>query len=233
MTPKEARIQDDGRGRRRADLDRADALRRVRALGLPVGHLGPVLPPVRRHDRGLDGDLLLRLADAQPGSLRGALQTASGCRQHPDQAGSVASCRAVFESLQSRLRVAVERLWSPDAASGAGDRHRAGDLRAADRRSPAFSSARAPTGFIPEQDQGYLITVVQLPPGATLDRTEAVVKRAIDIILKTPGVEHVAPFAGLDATTFTVASNAGTIFSGLPSLYNHDARGRDRNDGAG
>jgi hydrophobe/amphiphile efflux-1 (HAE1) family protein len=85
--------------------------------------------------------------------------------------------------------------------------------------------ARAPTGFIPEQDQGYLITVLQLPPGATLARTEAVVKQAIDIILKTPGVEHVAPFAGLDATTFTVASNAGTIFSGLPSLYNHSVPG--------
>ena len=85
--------------------------------------------------------------------------------------------------------------------------------------------ARTPTGFIPEQDQGYLITVVQLPPGATLDRTEAVVKKAIEIILGTPGIEHVAPFAGLDATTFTVASNAGTIFSGLPSLYNHDVEG--------
>jgi hydrophobe/amphiphile efflux-1 (HAE1) family protein len=85
--------------------------------------------------------------------------------------------------------------------------------------------ARAPTGFIPEQDQGYLITVVQLPPGATLARTEAVVKQAVDIILMTPGVEHVAPFAGLDATTFTVASNAGTIFSGLPSLYNHSIPG--------
>jgi multidrug efflux pump subunit AcrB len=84
---------------------------------------------------------------------------------------------------------------------------------------------RAPTGFIPEQDQGYLITVLQLPPGATLDRTEAVVKRAIDIIMSTPGVEHVAPFAGLDATTFTIASNAGTIFSGLPSLYNHQVDG--------
>src|SRR6202000_1959300 len=48
---------------------------------------------------------------------------------------------------------------------------------------------RAPAGSIPEQDQGYLITVVQLPPGATLDRTEAVVKKAIDIILSTPGVE--------------------------------------------
>src|SRR5262249_33485296 len=39
------------------------------------------------------------------------------------------------------------------------------------------------------------------------------------------GVEHVAPFAGLDATTFTVASNAATIFSGLPSLYNHELPG--------
>ena len=85
--------------------------------------------------------------------------------------------------------------------------------------------ARTPTGFIPEQDQGYLITVLQLPPGATLARTEQVVKQAIDIILKTPGIEHVAPFAGLDATTFTVASNSGTIFSGLPSLYNHSIPG--------
>ena len=88
-----------------------------------------------------------------------------------------------------------------------------------------FEFSREPTAFIPEQDQGYLITVLQLPPGASLQRTEQVVKRAVDIILKTPGVEHVAPFAGLDATTFTVASNAGTIFSGLPSLYNHDIRG--------
>jgi hydrophobe/amphiphile efflux-1 (HAE1) family protein len=85
--------------------------------------------------------------------------------------------------------------------------------------------SRAPTGFIPEQDQGYLITVLQLPPGASLDRTEAVVKRAVDIILTTRGIEHVAPFAGLDATTFTVSSNAGTIFSGLPTLYNHSIKG--------
>jgi len=85
--------------------------------------------------------------------------------------------------------------------------------------------SRAPTGFIPEQDQGYLITVVQLPPGASLARTEKVVKEATDIILKTRGIEHVAPFAGLEATTNTVASNAGTIFSGLPSLYGHSLPG--------
>ena len=85
--------------------------------------------------------------------------------------------------------------------------------------------ARTPTGFIPEQDQGYLISVIQLPPGATLDRTEKVVRRGIDVILGTTGIEHVAPFAGLDATTFTVAPNAATIFSGLPSLYDHELPG--------
>ena len=88
-----------------------------------------------------------------------------------------------------------------------------------------FEFSRVPTGFIPEQDQGYLITVLQLPPGSSLSRTEAVVKQAIDIILHTRGIEHVAPFAGLDATTFTVSSNSGTIFSGLPSLYNHELPG--------
>jgi hydrophobe/amphiphile efflux-1 (HAE1) family protein len=84
---------------------------------------------------------------------------------------------------------------------------------------------KTPTGFIPEQDQGYLINIVQLPPGSTLDRTEKVFRRTIDIILGTKGIEHVAPFAGLDATTNTVGSNSGTIFSGLPSLYNHDLPG--------
>jgi hydrophobe/amphiphile efflux-1 (HAE1) family protein len=82
-----------------------------------------------------------------------------------------------------------------------------------------------PTGFIPEQDQGYLITIVQLPPGASLDRTEKVVRQVMDIALETPGIEHIAPFVGLDATTSTVASNSGTVFTGLPSLYSHDMPG--------
>ena len=88
-----------------------------------------------------------------------------------------------------------------------------------------FEFYKTPIGFIPEQDQGYLINVIQLPPGAALDRTENIVRRSTDIILGARGVEHVAPFAGLDAMTSTVASNAATIFSGLPSLYNHDVAG--------
>jgi len=93
----------------------------------------------------------------------------------------------------------------------------------------AIEFSRTPTGFIPEQDQGYLITIVQLPPGATLARTENVIREASEIILTTKGIEHIAPFAGLDATTSTVASNSGTIFSSLPSLYNHELPGVDAN----
>ncbi|WP_428485888.1 efflux RND transporter permease subunit [Rhodopila sp.] len=75
--------------------------------------------------------------------------------------------------------------------------------------------SRAPTGFIPELDQGYLITVLQLPPGASLARTDAVVRQATNIILGTPGVRNAVAFAGLDGASLTNASNAGTIFSGL------------------
>jgi HAE1 family hydrophobic/amphiphilic exporter-1 len=75
--------------------------------------------------------------------------------------------------------------------------------------------SRAPTGFIPELDQGYLIIVLQLPPGASLARTDKVVREAAQIILGTPGVRNAVEFAGLDGASLTNASNAGTIFSGL------------------
>ncbi|MEM0942318.1 MAG: efflux RND transporter permease subunit, partial [Pseudomonadota bacterium] len=71
---------------------------------------------------------------------------------------------------------------------------------------------RTPTGFIPEQNQGYLITAIQLPPGAALDRTDAVVRRATEIILSHPGTAHTAGVAGFDGATFTNAPNAGAIF---------------------
>ncbi|MEM9684606.1 MAG: efflux RND transporter permease subunit, partial [Pseudomonadota bacterium] len=71
---------------------------------------------------------------------------------------------------------------------------------------------RTPTGFIPDQDQGYLITVVQLPPGASLARTDEVVRRATDIILQHPGAKNAVGFAGFDGATFTNAPNAGAIF---------------------
>jgi len=89
----------------------------------------------------------------------------------------------------------------------------------------AWQFGRAPTGFIPPQDQGYLIVVIQLPPGASLARTDAVVRRAADIILKTKGISHAVPFAGLDGATLTNAPNAAAIFAVLAPFRERAAEG--------
>src|ERR1700738_3680255 len=88
-----------------------------------------------------------------------------------------------------------------------------------------FQLARMPSGFIPDQDIGYLVTVIQLPAGSSLARTDAVVREVNDIILKTPGIEHTSPVTGFDVTTSTVSPNAATIFFSLPSLYGHHIPG--------
>ncbi|MGE5548657.1 MAG: efflux RND transporter permease subunit [Solirubrobacterales bacterium] len=82
-----------------------------------------------------------------------------------------------------------------------------------------------PKGFIPDQDQGYLINIVQLPAGSSLSRTDAAVKRAVDIMLDTPGVAHAVPFTGLDASTFTNASNSAAIFTTLKPFEERAGQG--------
>jgi len=72
-----------------------------------------------------------------------------------------------------------------------------------------------PTGFIPAQDQGYLITIVELPKGSSLERTTAVIQEATKIALATPGVDRVVAFAGLSVVTSSNASHSGTVFTGL------------------
>ena len=69
-----------------------------------------------------------------------------------------------------------------------------------------------PTGFIPAQDQGYLIAVVQLPPGSSLQRTDEIVRQAGEIARGNPDVKATLAFAGFDGATFTTAPNAGAIF---------------------
>jgi len=69
-----------------------------------------------------------------------------------------------------------------------------------------------PSGFIPQQDQGYLISVAQLPDAASLERTEAVVSKMSEISRQAPGVAHTVEFAGFSALSFTSASNAAAIF---------------------
>jgi hydrophobe/amphiphile efflux-1 (HAE1) family protein len=82
-----------------------------------------------------------------------------------------------------------------------------------------------PAGFIPDQDQGFLIGVIQLPPGSALDRTEAVLERANAIIRDTEGVASTVAFAGLDGTSFSMGSHAATVFVRLDP---HSERTREQ-----
>ncbi len=70
-----------------------------------------------------------------------------------------------------------------------------------------------PQGFIPQQDQGYVIVSFSLPSGASLSRTSEVIQRAENIILSTPGFAHTASFAGFSGATRTNAPDVGAIFA--------------------
>jgi multidrug efflux pump len=69
-----------------------------------------------------------------------------------------------------------------------------------------------PGGFVPLQDKQYLVGFAQLPDGASLDRTESVIRRMGDIALKQPGVQNTVAFPGLSINGFTNSSNAGVVF---------------------
>ncbi|AFK54084.1 efflux RND transporter permease subunit [Tistrella mobilis] len=72
-----------------------------------------------------------------------------------------------------------------------------------------------PTGFVPAQDKYYLVGIAQLPTGASLDRTEAVVKEMSRIALAEPGVESVVAFPGLSVNGFVNIPNAAVMFAML------------------
>jgi multidrug efflux pump len=75
--------------------------------------------------------------------------------------------------------------------------------------------SRVPAGFVPTQDKGYLVSFAQLPNGATLDRTEDVIRRMSDIALKHPGVQNAVAFPGLSINGFTNSPNSGIVFATL------------------
>ncbi|HAU2041098.1 TPA: efflux RND transporter permease subunit, partial [Legionella pneumophila] len=87
-----------------------------------------------------------------------------------------------------------------------------------------------PRGFIPRQDQGYFIVAIQLPAGASLSRTDAVINKAVNKILAIPGIAHTVSFTGFSGATFTNSSNAGAIFTPLLSFEERQRMGINYND---
>ncbi len=69
-----------------------------------------------------------------------------------------------------------------------------------------------PPGFVPTQDKQYLVSFAQLPEGATLDRTERVIREMSDIALKEPGVESAVAFPGLSINGFINNPSSGIVF---------------------
>ena len=79
----------------------------------------------------------------------------------------------------------------------------------------AFVFTRVPAGFVPSPDKQYLIGIAQLPAGATLDRTEAVIREMSRIALEVPGIVDSVAFPGLSIAGFSAAPNEGIVFFGL------------------
>ena len=122
--------------------------------------------------------------------------------------------------LLSRAGAALAR-WFDRLSEGYGRRA----LRVIEMRKPvlalyvilivltAWRLVETPRGFIPQQDQGDLSISIQLPAGATLARTDAVVQQAIAIVLDTPGVSSASVYAGIDGNGFNNQSSSGQLFA--------------------
>jgi hydrophobic/amphiphilic exporter-1 (mainly G- bacteria), HAE1 family len=86
-----------------------------------------------------------------------------------------------------------------------------------------YGLSRVPTGFLPIEDQGYLLAAVQLPDGASLERTQQVLDRVSDIAGKAPGVAQVIGIAGISALDNSASlANGGVAYL---ILKDWDARG--------
>ncbi|OOH84121.1 efflux RND transporter permease subunit [Leptospirillum ferriphilum] len=84
---------------------------------------------------------------------------------------------------------------------------------------------RVPHTFLPVEDQGYFFVIIQLPDGASLERTENVAKTVRDTLLATPGIDHVVSISGFNFLTFANQSNSAAEFAILKPW---EVRGRDR-----
>jgi multidrug efflux pump len=90
-----------------------------------------------------------------------------------------------------------------------------------------------PQGFVPGQDKQYLVGFAQLPDAASLDRSEAVIRKMSEIALKHPGVKDSIAFPGLSINGFTNSPNAGVVFFGLKDFKDRKGKGMSGGEIAG
>jgi hydrophobe/amphiphile efflux-1 (HAE1) family protein len=86
-----------------------------------------------------------------------------------------------------------------------------------------------PRGFIPVQDQANVAIAINMPPGTSLARTDAIVQQAIPIVLDTPGVAHASVYSGMDGATFSNSTSSGQIWAIFDPFEERLARGQSAN----
>ena len=82
-----------------------------------------------------------------------------------------------------------------------------------------------PAGFIPAQDQGYFLTAISLPPGSSVERTDAVMRKVAERILPLKGVKGAVMLAGFDGASQTLAPNAAAAYIPLKSFEEREKLG--------
>jgi len=87
-----------------------------------------------------------------------------------------------------------------------------------------YSFKIVPPGFVPAQDKQYLVSFAQLPQGATLERTEEVMRQMSDIMLKEEGVGNAIAFPGLSINGFVNSASAGIVFVGLTPFEERNSK---------
>jgi hydrophobe/amphiphile efflux-1 (HAE1) family protein len=96
-----------------------------------------------------------------------------------------------------------------------------------------FGLSSLPGGFIPQQDKNYLVGIVQLPPAASIDRTDAVVRRMGEIAKAQPGVLSSVQFAGVSANGFAASSSSALVFFPLKDFEDRKGKGMSAGEIAG
>ena len=174
-----------GRGGHRGRRHRPGAVRRVRPDRVPRRHHRPVLPPVRHHHRHRHRHLAVPVAHSR------ARRSPPCCSSRTARTGAALSswrrCAlffrlfdAGFDAIARGYAGLVRRLaavWLPVLV-----------CYALVLGFGIWFVQQLPTGFIPNLDRAILVISLQLPPGASLQRTDAVVRKATDILLAEPGV---------------------------------------------
>jgi HAE1 family hydrophobic/amphiphilic exporter-1 len=112
---------------------------------------------------------------------------------------------AVYERLEHRYAALIRRMVDASGISAL--------VALAIIALAAYGFTRVPTGFLPVEDQGYLIAAVQLPDGASLQRTQKALDQVAAIAHKTPGVKQVITIAGMSVLDNSSSlANAGVAY---------------------